>query len=333
MTVSVNLRKLSINLEHKSLLISRISTSIQERDLTIPSNCNGFGRIRHFRRKSNDNWPFDPLPLDPACKALGLPKADMIRAQVFQIAACEWRCWYCFVPYNLLSADSKFSAWLTTKELIDLYLKEANHPPLIDLSGGSPNLVPEWIPWMLIELNRRGLNNKVYLWSDDSLSNDFFWRYLTESDRELIASSKNYGRVCCFKGFSKESFAFNTCTSYELFERQFHIMKNLLPLGLDIYVYTTFTTPTRKGISDDMRCFVDRLQQLDEKLPLRTVPLKICEYTPVKERIDKIRKDALENQWFAVEAWMNELEKRFSSQERSENIADIKLASTYKNGR
>ncbi|MBO1223789.1 MAG: radical SAM protein [Candidatus Scalindua sediminis] len=322
---SEKLRQSIIDLQHKRLLIAKISGSIQEEDLKVPPNCKGYGRIRHFKQKSGSNWPSDPLPMDPACKALKLPKTDIMQAQVFQIAACDWRCWYCFVPYVLLSAKTESAAWLSSKELIDLYLKELNPPSVIDLSGGSPNLVPEWILWTIQELISRKLENKVYLWSDDNLSNDFFLKYLTEDQREIITSYKNYGHVCCFKGFSKESFSFNTKADPILFKEQFYFMKRLIPLGIDLYAYTTFTTPTKRNIYDDMKRFIDQLQELHENLPLRTIPLEIIEFTPVIRRLNEIRRKALKNQWIAVEIWSKELEERFSSKERSKDITEIVL--------
>ena len=111
-----------------------------------------FGRIRHFRLKSSSNWVDDPLPIDPVCKALGLPPTDMMRAQVFQVAACNFRCCYCFVPYNLLDANSEHASWLSPSKLVDLYLDQQDPPPVIDLSGGQPDLAPEWVPWIMKEL-------------------------------------------------------------------------------------------------------------------------------------------------------------------------------------
>jgi uncharacterized Fe-S cluster-containing radical SAM superfamily protein len=249
----------------------------------------------------------------------------MIRAQVFQYAACNWRCWYCYVPFELLSANSDYSDWLSPATLIDRYLDQPDPPPIIDLTGGQPDLVPEWVPWMMAELRNRGLEHQVYLWSDDNLSNDYFWRFLSDADIELIATYPNYGRVCCLKGFNAKSFAFNTRAEQALFDQQFELMKKLLTLGIDLYAYATFTAPSRDGIEEDMRRFVDRLQMLDENLPLRTVPLEIQEFTPVKERLSSATADALQNQRIAIEAWLQELESRFSSEELSCNIADIPL--------
>lgn len=324
--LSAHYRSASVDLISKRLLITNFRNTEQEKDLSEPPNCGGIGRIRHFRRNLGGfGWSPNPLPIDPACKILGLPSIDIIRAQVFQNAACNWRCWYCYVPFELLNANPDYSDWLSPVTLIDRYLDQPDPPPIIDLTGGQPDLVPEWIPWMMAELRNRGLEHQVYLWSDDNLSNDYFWRFLSDTDIELIATYTNYGRVCCFKGFNAESFAFNTRAEPALFDQQFELMRKLLTLGIDLYAYVTFTIPSRVGIADDMRRFVDRLQMLDENLPLRTVPLQIQEFTPVKERLNHATFEALQNQQIAIEAWLQELERRYSSEERVRNIADISL--------
>jgi uncharacterized Fe-S cluster-containing radical SAM superfamily protein len=322
---SAQLRARAIDPAAGRLLITNFHGTEQEKDLSEPANCGGFGRVRHFRRATGDGWPSNPLPIDPACRALGIAPSDMLRTQAFQNAACNWRCWYCFVPFNLLSANPKHSDMLTPAELVDLYLGEPDPPSVIDLTGGQPDLVPEWVPWMMREIRRRGLEERVYLWSDDNLSNDYFWRHLSEEDRELIASYANYGRVCCFKGFDAESFGFNTFAEPALFDRQFELMGRLLSVGFDLYAYATFTTPSSEGVADSMRRFVDRLQALDENLPLRTVPLEVRVFSPVGHRLDDVKSSALKHQRVAVEAWLREIEDRFSSDMRRLNISEVPL--------
>jgi hypothetical protein len=178
---------------------------------------------------------------------------------------------------------------------------------------------------MMRELRVRVLERKVYLWSDDNLSNDYFWRFLSETDRELIASYTHYGRVCCFKGFNAMSYSINTRTAPALFERQIDLMGRLLALGIDLYAYATFATPSQTNIAEDMPVFVDRLQMLDEHLPLRMIPLEIRVFTPVKPRLTDPAREALTNQRMAIEVWHKELEKRFSSAQRALNIADVSL--------
>jgi uncharacterized Fe-S cluster-containing radical SAM superfamily protein len=248
-----------------------------------------------------------------------------MQAQVFQVAACNWRCWYCFVDYSLLSADPRHAAFLAVSDLVDLYLEELERPRVIDLSGGNPSLVPEWVPWMMQELQRRGLEKEVYLWSDDNLSNEYFWHYLTKAEIELIRGYPNYGKVCCFKGFDGTSFSYNTGASPDFFDRQFEIMKRLLCLGLDIYCYATFTTPTTESIYERMARFIDRQQELDPYLPLRTVPLEIEIYEPVKSRLKRIPTEAMIGQKMAIEAWTRELNARYSDDDLGRRITDIPL--------
>ena len=318
-------RTAGIDLDARRVLVTNFLDTAQEGDLSEPPNCKGLGRIRHFKRATSPGWPPNPLPMEPASKALGTPAVDNLRAQVFQNAVCNWRCWYCFVPFSLLSANHKHAEWLTASELVDLYLEQTERPTVIDLTGGQPDLTPEWVPWMIQEIRTRGLENTVYLWSDDNLSTDYFWRYLSTNDVDLVRNAKNYGRVCCFKGFDEESFSFNTLADETLFQRQFDLFGRLIDIGIDLYAYVTLTSPTSDRIGDRIGRFVDRLQTVHENLPLRTVPLEIQVFAPVHSRIKQEQREALKAQQIAVEVWCRELEDRFSVDERTSPITAVPL--------
>jgi uncharacterized Fe-S cluster-containing radical SAM superfamily protein len=322
---SATLRHRSIDLPNRRVLISRLSDSEQEGDLTVPPNCGGFGRIRHFRRSTTTGWPSNPLPIDPACQRLGLTGVDSMRAQVFQNAACNWRCWYCYVPFSLLAAKPSRSEWFTADQLIDRYRAEPNPPAVIDLSGGQPDLAPEWLVWTMDALDKAQLSSSVYLWSDDNLSNYYYFEYLSDVERERIVRFPNYGRVCCLKGFNDESFHFNTRAAPYLFERQFDILERLVREGLDIYCYATFTAPLIQAVATDIPRFMDRLQRIDPKLPLRLVPLEVQIFGTVEPRLNEIHRQALKNQLVAVEVWQRELDIRFSTTERSMPITRVSL--------
>jgi hypothetical protein len=206
-----------------------------------------------------------------------------------------------------------------------MYAALPERPPMIDLTGGQPDLAPEWVPWTMDALRAQRLEDSVYLWSDDNLSNDYFWRYLSDAQIHQVATWPRYGRVGCFKGFDATSFAFNTAAAPELFERQFDIFGRLLALGIDLYAYVTLTAPTSAGIPDAMRRFVDRLQRVHPNLPLRTVPLEITLFTPLHERMDPVHHAALEHQRRALDAFRAELETRFPSNFRDRPITDISL--------
>lgn len=317
---SRQLRDRAVDLPGRRLLISDLSGTEQEGDLSEPVNCGGYGRIRHFTRTTRAGWPENPLPIDPAAAALGLPcGAAGIRAQVFQNAACNWRCWWCFVPFALLSANLAHSAMLTADDLAGAYLAVPDRPPVLDLSGGQPDLVPEWVPWMLRVLDERSAAS-CYVWSDDNLSTDYFFTRLTVAEQRYVAGHPRYGRVACFKGFDAESFAFNTAAAPELFDRQFTLFARLLATGMDLYGYATFTAPSSAGLPAKMRAFADRLQDIAEHLPLRVVPLEILVWGPVTSRMRAGREASLAVQQDAIAAWNAEVARRFSPAERAASI-------------
>ena len=103
-TYSQRLRDKTWHPQTRELLVARLKDSDQEADLSKPPNCGGLGRLRHFSRQTSPGWPDNPLPIEPAEHFLGRVLGDAAVAQVFQNLACNWRCWYCYVPFNLLGA-------------------------------------------------------------------------------------------------------------------------------------------------------------------------------------------------------------------------------------
>ena len=310
-TLSARYRAKAIDHANERVLITDFRGSLQEGDLTVPPNCGGFGRVRHFHRLDRPNWIPNPLPIDPALHSLSLPQTDALRTQLFQNAACSWRCWYCFVPYNLLGANPLHSAWLSADDLLDRYLAEPERPNVIVLSGGQPDLTPEWTVWMLRALARRSLD-QVYVWTDDNLSNDYLFRHLAAADHNILRSYAHFGRVGCFKGFDEASFSFNTGAASSLFTRQFELMRRLLTLNLDTYAYVTLTSPTSTDLLQRIESFVDRLQDVHEFLPLRMVPLEITMFGTVLVRPAGDHRDqALANQYAVLDAWQTVLHQRF----------------------
>lgn len=325
---AAHLRARAIDVEGSRVLISRLTGSGQEVDLTLPANCNGYGRVRHFRLTTAEGWPANPLPIAPACYALGIaPIPAMMTALVFQNAACAWRCWYCFVPEELLKADPNHSAWFTATELVDLYRQIPDGPRIIDLSGGSPDLVPEWTPWMMRALTGAGLAETTYLWTDDNLSTTYLFDALPPADFALLRRYRNYGRVCCVKGFDPRSFAFNTRAAPEDYDHQFEVLRRVLELGLDVYGYVTLTSNHDDHVAQGVVDLIDRLQNIDPNYPLRVIPLRIQVFTPVEQRLagNDEREKSLAVQEEAIAAWMSELERRFSPELRALQIYDVSL--------
>lgn len=310
---------------NNAFLLSKIKNSAQEKDLTVLPNCDGYGRIRHFRRFISEDWGTDPLPIDPACKALKLEPCDMIETQVFQIASCNVRCWYCFVPDDLKKASDVNSKWFSISEMLDLFQRDCEGIHVLDLSGGNPELVPEWIYYVMKELERRKLDDKVYLWSDDTLTTNYFFDFLKDSQIDYIKQYNHYGKVCCFKGYDKYSFSFNTKLGEELFEKQFENFERYLELGLDLYGYVTFTTDKIDNIEQSVSEFINRLKKVHPLLPLRIVPLKIAVFTPVQERLNPSYINAVKNQIRVYEEWRKQLQYIYNDDLLNRRICDVEL--------
>jgi uncharacterized Fe-S cluster-containing radical SAM superfamily protein len=325
---SAQYRERTLDRAHEQILITRISGSSQEEDLSAPVTCGGLGRIRHFHRATSPGWPENPLPIDPAAHALGLgERVDQIEALVFQNAACNWRCWYCFVPFNCLSADERHSEWASMGDLVHRYKELEVRPPVLDLSGGQPELTPEMTLWTMRALKARGLAGKSFLWSDDNLSGEYFWNALSQAEQREVTTYRNYARVGCFKGFDAASFSFNTMAEPSGFDRQFYIMRRSIASGLNMYAYATFTAAKSDGLAAAMQTFVDRLQEVHPNLPLRTVPLEVRVFTPTAGRIRPEHLRALAIQQDAVAAWVEQLEARFGSSQRALAMDAVSLDS------
>ena len=320
MNLSQRLRAKTWRPQTRELLVARLKNSDQEPDLSEPPNCGGLGRLRHFRRQTNPGWPDNPLPIEPAERFLGRVLGDTTVAQVFQNLACNWRCWYCYVPFNLLGGNTDRGEFATASDLVRRHFGEENPPPIIDISGGQPDLVPEWTLDTLRAVKYAGRSNDTYVWTDDNLSTTYLWNFLTQSEIWWMASQPNHGRVGCFKGFDEESFTYNTRAAPELYDFQFELFERLLGEGFDIYGYVTLTSPSSDNIERGVADLVNRLQRIHVNLPLRVIPLEIGVFTPVESRLNPEARASLLNQQAAVEVWSTQLETHFDLDERRRPI-------------
>lgn len=320
--LAATLRNRAINPSRKEILITQFHGTQQGLDVS-KINCDGYGRIHRYNKPSS-TWSPEPIPEEPAAWRLGMSATETQVAQLFQISVCDFRCWYCFVDRASLSGLSKSARFMTTDELVELYLRDSDSSRVIVLTGGQPDITPEWTFWMMHSLEKFGLSNSTYLWQDDNLSCGYTWRYLTPEQREFIRSYANYGRCCCLKSFTAQGFSETTGTAPRFFDRQFELLKKLVSWGVDVYVYLTLTTSTLLDLKSHMARFMDRLQQeVHPNVPLRVVPLEIKRFTPTEGRITPMRDAAIENQYHALQAWQEELHLRFSSQELETPIYEV----------
>lgn len=318
------MRQRLIRLEGKQILIARLDNTLESADTYTQVNCGGYGRVRRFDKFSLHLRARDStLPARPHFR--GLPRELPYRTQVFQVGGCNWNCWYCFVDNELLVGKASRGSFLTAEQIIDLYLAEPSPAPVLDLSGGQPDLVPEWCLWVMRELESRGLRGSVFVWIDDNLSGRFVRQFLSKIDIKYMAEFPNHSRVGCFKGFDEGSFVFNTKAPSTGFSRQFEVMDDLISDGFDMYAYATFTSPETQDLDTAMNDFVNRLQKIHPNLPLRTIPLEIRPYSATRSRDVKDLQSTLDRQDLAAQAWERELMSRFTEAELTTPYEDVVL--------
>lgn len=222
-----------------------------------------------------------------------------------------------------MSANRKFSDYLGAKELLGYMMEEKDEIQVIDLSGGQPDIVPEYCMWFLEARREMGLDRSYYVWADDNLSNDYLWRYLTDKQIEHMVSAKGFSRVGCLKGFDEKSFFFNTKADGELLWKQIEILGRLVKTGFDQYGYITLTALDISDVRDSIALLLDKIQEeIHPNFPLRIVPLRIFEFNANRDRYFK---EAERNQFYALDAWKLELENRFSFSQLSVPVNKVEI--------
>ena len=322
---ATKLRNILVDLENKSVLLARLDGTLQSQDNYTKANCLGLGRTRIFTNYGMHLSNVRTIGGHPIPFLRGHPPTTKLRSQVFQLAGCNLRCWYCYVDDKLLSARPLNGEYVSASDIVDMYLNVPNRPIVIDLSGGQPDLVPEWTFWVLEELDRRGLRGNVLVWQDDNLSTELVWDVLTVSQIEFMASFDGHSRVGCFKGFDPVSFAYNTSATIDLFDRQFIVFERLLKSGFDLYAYATFTSPPDHCTKDHIKCFMDRLQAIHPLLPLRTIPLRVRKFNATTDRMNEKHERAFDEQHRAGYYWDSLLSERFTREELECPYEKIKI--------
>ncbi len=320
---SDKLRSKVIDLKSKRLLISRITGSTQEKDAS-QINCQGYGRIRTLKTKPSLGWGKSCVRHRVAYQKLGIPPSEADRCQVYQIAACNYRCWYCYVDFALLVGDPRRSKWFSSKELLEYYLSLPQRPRIVALSGGQPDLTPEWAVWTLKEIDELGIEDQLFVWMDDNLSGDFTFKFLSDDEIELMRRP-TFAKLCGVKGIDPQRFSENTNVLPLFFEMQLETLSKLIQRDIDVYIELTLTSADDSDIDRSISSFLDRLMIIHPNLPLRVNPTEIRPYTPTSGRIDPVRSKALENQYKFNDSWLEELTKRFSTKELTTPQSEISL--------
>jgi len=321
---NVYLRKKIVDVDNKAIKLTKLSDTEESHDTNCHVNCKGYGRIRKYKNFSL----FLCNEVDGKNKKLlrGLDEnLNEYETQVFQIAGCNVRCWYCFVDDCILAADHPSLQWVTIEQMLDMYEEECESN-ILDLSGGQPDLAPEWCYWVMCELERRGLKDKVYIWLDDNLTTiDVLETCLSEEEIKYMAAYPKHSRACCFKGYDDESFKFNVRNSKISFDSQIKAFKKLYDYGFDIYAYISLTGPSGNANFDKINKFICEIRNIDINLPLRIIPLKIMPFTVTQKRLNDTYENAFEEQIRAYSIWREVMKLYYSEYEMDKAFEDVKI--------
>ena len=81
--------------------------------------------------------------------------------------------------------SSMLHGWSLARSSISISIRPIR-PEVLDLTGGEPSLSTGMGTLDDAGIREPRLETKVYLWSDDNLSNDYFWDVLSDADRDQI---------------------------------------------------------------------------------------------------------------------------------------------------
>ena len=306
-------------------LMNKILTNTEKEKRKLNVNCDEFGMIRIFQRNKFNDWNADPIPMDIISSKMKTKKLDKIPVQMFEVAKCNLHCWWCYLPKQLRNITEEYTKWFSVSELFNLFERENNDVKVIYLSGGNPELVPEFVYSFMKELDKRKRSQEIFLWSDDVLTTDFLIEKMSKEQINYMTKYKNYAKICCLKGFDNESFEYNTGMDKKEFDNQIKRLKICIDIGFDVYGYIILVCKDLNDIESKIKKTMDKLQEISYFLPLRIIPIKIEKFSAVIERLNEEREQSILNQYQVLQIWNNELYNRFTKTELECNIADLKL--------
>jgi len=339
------IRPRMIDLVNKKVLLASFEDTSQLKDIPKAQRMGDYFRVKVYAQKKEIEQGLDNFRREPAAiaaKKLGIPPsyfseedkkywqgpniAECNAVFLGQINGCNLQCWQCYVDDKNKSANPEYGKFFSAEEILTQFLIESRKAQfltdsdkklnILRISGGEPFLVPEFIVWMIEAVEKFGLEDFIYLWVDTNLTTGgFYWKYLSEKQREKIRNFKNIGFMGCYKGYDEESFTKTCGAAPEFFKNQFIMHRRLIEEGLDVYSYLYLLTYSEKNLKERIIGFINRLQkEVDEYAPLRLTTPDVKKYSPTEMRLTPERELAFELQYQAIEIWKKEMKRRFGEQ-------------------
>lgn len=220
-----------------------------------------------------------------------------------QVGLCNFHCWYCYVPEDILRGARVQS--LTSEQLVESYLKiRANDKAqglesnVLRISGGEPFLAPDLVLECLEYIQKIGLQEEVFVWSETNLSpfikegadqSTLVETWLQEQGKTLedLARFNNFALHPCLHGITPLNLAQTTLVGAEFFDRLVEAFRTLVDHRIDIYPTISSNTSPSEGLEH----LFWKLKTINEKLPLRFALIEDdLDYPPVDERLSRERR-------------------------------------------
>ncbi|MFH8990202.1 hypothetical protein [Streptomyces sp. NPDC017940] len=146
----------------------RLFVPVKQQRMRLPTALPEFRTLRHFANLSDS-------PVTAAAR-LGGRWSDYNLAAITQVAACNFRCTYCYVDFRHLAGHDAFTA--TPADVVDEFLvlrsrlrEQGRTLAILRISGGEPLLAPRLLVGVHGELVRRQLlHTKVVLKAESNAS-------------------------------------------------------------------------------------------------------------------------------------------------------------------
>jgi uncharacterized Fe-S cluster-containing radical SAM superfamily protein len=197
-----------------------------------------------------------------------------------QIASCNMKCAYCFVPGELKCNDVTRGKYFSAREVVQMHDDNEPTRPVIRISGGEPFLAPEFLKDLAAELENRP---DLFLWIDTNLTGHDYAGVIDVLDFYSI----KYGICGCFKGFDEETFELYSGMQKSNWNVQWknammiHDELETRDAGWRLFFYVTEMAfaPNDGWIDERIEKFVTRLQEkIGENAPLRTTVISLKDY-------------------------------------------------------
>jgi uncharacterized Fe-S cluster-containing radical SAM superfamily protein len=258
----------------ESIFVIEFSSTAQSSDSYHRSSVHPCIRIREFSSFAMHAQPASYHGRSPRYNCLlkknSLSTESPWKTATIQLLGCAWRCWYCYVdPVNLKHT----SPHARKIRIADLCIEACSvSEGILDLSGGQPDLVPEWPLYFNKQIMAIQGASRLHIRSEDNLCNDFLWRFLSAKEVGELARSPLYTRIGCFKGFDSESFGDVVGNGFK-FDDQLTCAARLIRDGFDPFYYATFSPSSAERLEARIRIFFEQLLGISDSLPLRVIPL------------------------------------------------------------